>query len=81
MDKKPDEDCSCQKPFVCEKKLEDWFSVSVSDKSLTLTYLAFANEAAWGNLDTFHEQRNSFSSPKRYFQGNCEAPRTEIIQK
>ena len=32
-------------------------------------------------LDSFHEQKNSFSSTKRYFQGNSEARRTEIIQK
>ena len=29
----------------------------------------------------FHEQKNSFSSTKRYFQDNSEAHRTEIIQK
>ena len=29
----------------------------------------------------FHEQKNSFPSTKRYFQGNSEARRTEIIQK
>ena len=33
------------------------------------------------NLDSFHEQKNSFSSTKRYFQGNSEARRTGIIQK
>ena len=33
------------------------------------------------NLDTFNEQKNSSSSTKRYFQGNSEARRTEIIQK
>ena len=49
--------------------------------SLTLTFLAFANETARRNLDTFHEQKNSFSYTKRYFQGNGEARRTEIIQK
>ena len=27
-------------------------------------------------LDSFHEQKNSFSSTKRYFQGNSEARRT-----
>ena len=41
----------------------------------------FANKAAWRNLDTFHGQKISFSSTKRYFQGNSEARRTEIIQK
>ena len=40
-----------------------------------------ANETARRNLDTFHEQKNSFFSTKRYFQGNGEARRTEIIQK
>ena len=49
--------------------------------SLTITILAYANEAAWRNLDSFHEQKNYFSSTKRYFQGNSEARRTEIIQK
>ena len=29
----------------------------------------------------FHEQKNSFSSTRTYFQGNSEARRTEIIQK
>ena len=29
----------------------------------------------------FHEQKNSFSSTKRYFQDNSEAHGTEIIQK
>ena len=28
-----------------------------------------------------HEQKNSFSSTRTYFQGNSEARRTEIIQK
>ena len=32
-------------------------------------------------LDTFHEQKDSFSSTKRYFQGKSEARRTEIIKK
>ena len=32
-------------------------------------------------FDTFHEQKNSFSSLKRYFQGDSEARRTEIIKK
>ena len=32
-------------------------------------------------MDTFHEQKNYFSSTRRYFQGNSEACRTEIIQK
>ena len=45
------------------------------------TFLAFANEAAWRNLDTFSEQKNSSSSTKRYVQGNSEARRTEIIKK
>ena len=50
-------------------------------KFTNINFLAFANEAAWRNLDSFHEQKNSFSSTKRYFQGNSEARRTEIIQK
>ena len=50
-------------------------------KSLTSTFLALANEAVWRNLDTFHEQKNYFSSTRRYFQANGEARRTEIIQK
>ena len=33
------------------------------------------------NLDTIHDQKNSFPSTRRYFQGNSEARRTEIIQK
>ena len=49
--------------------------------NLTSTFLAFTNEAAWRNLDTFSEQKNFSSSTKRYFQGNSEAPRTEIIKK
>ena len=49
--------------------------------SLTSTFLAFANKAAWRNLDTFNEQKNSPSSTKIYFQGNSEARRTEIIKK
>ena len=36
-------------------------------------------ESAWRNLDTFHDQKNSFPSTKRYFQDK--ARRTEIIQK
>ena len=32
-------------------------------------------------LDTFHEQKNSFSSTRTHFQGNSKARRTEIIQK
>ena len=32
-------------------------------------------------MDTFHDQKNSFPSMRRYFQGNSEARRTEIIQK
>ena len=50
-------------------------------KFANINFPAFANEAAWRNLDTFHEQKNSFSSTKRYFQGNSEARRTEIIKK
>ena len=38
-------------------------------------------EAAWRNLDTFHEQKKYVSSTKRYFQGNSEARHTEIIQR
>ena len=49
--------------------------------SLTSTFHAFGNEAAWRNLDTLREQKHSFSSTKRYFQGDSEAHRTEIIQK
>ena len=45
------------------------------------TFLAFANVAAQRNLDTFHEQKNSFSSTERYFQDNGKVRRTEIIQK
>ena len=32
-------------------------------------------------MDTFQEQKNYFSFTRRYFQGNSEARRTEIIQK
>ena len=49
--------------------------------SLTSTFLTFANEAAWRNLDTFNEEKNSSSSTKRYFEGNSEARRTEITKK
>ena len=49
-------------------------------KLANIIFLAFANEVAWRNLDTFHGQKNYFSSTKRYFQGNSEARRTEIIQ-
>ena len=50
-------------------------------KFANINFLVFANEAVWRNLDTFHEQKNSFSSTRGYFQGNSEARRTEIIQK
>ena len=33
------------------------------------------------NLDTFHEQKNSFPSTRRYFLDSREAGRTEIILK
>ena len=46
-----------------------------------INFHAFAIEAGWRNLDTFHEQKNYFSSTRGYFQGNSEAHRTEIIQK
>ena len=32
-------------------------------------------------MDTFHEKKNSFSFTRRYFHGNSEARRTEIIKK
>ena len=44
-------------------------------------HFLFTNEAAWRNVDSFHEQKNSLTSNKRYFQGNSEARHTEIIQK
>ena len=40
-----------------------------------------ANEAAWRNLDTFHWTEKFFFSTERYFQGNSEARRAEIIKK
>ena len=46
-----------------------------------INFARVRNESAWRNLDTFHGQKNSFSSTRRYFQGNSEARRTEIIQK
>ena len=49
--------------------------------SLTSTFLAFANEAGWRNLDTFDEQKNSFPSTRRFFLDNREAGRAEIILK
>ena len=50
-------------------------------KFANITFLAVANEAARRNLDTFHEQKNVFSSTERYFQDNSEARGTEIILK
>ena len=49
--------------------------------NIKATFLAFANESAWRNLDTFHDLKNYFPSPRRCFQGISEARRTEIIQK
>ena len=46
----------------------------------TSSFLAFANEAAWRNLDTFYGQKHYFSVTRRYVQGNSEARRSEIIQ-
>ena len=66
------------KSFLFVRKIRKWvFDVGLS----TSTFLAFANEAAWRNLDTFYDQKNYFSFTKRYFQGNSDALRTEIIQK
>ena len=53
----------------------------MSESQTALTFLAFANEAGWRNLDTFHEQENSFPSTRRYFLDKREAGRTEIILK
>ena len=54
--------------------------MSESQTALILN-LIFANKSAWRNLDSFHDQKNYFPSTRRYFQGNREARRTEIIQK
>ena len=58
----------------------------MSETALILN-LKFANinfprvrKRSWmENLDTFHEQKNSFPSIRRYFLDNREAGRTEII--
>ena len=51
------------------------FDVGVSDCSnfkheiraiVTSSFLAFANEAAWRNLDTFYGQKHYFSVTGRY---------------
>ena len=61
----------------------------MSDSQTALIFnLKFANInfprvrklSVWRNLDTFHEQKNSSSSTRTYFQGNSEA-KLEIIQK
>ena len=86
--KKPNVDFSTRSLLFVRKIRKSVFDVGVSDGpnykiwySLTSTFLAFANESAWRNLDTFHDQKNSLPSTRRYFQGNSEARRTEIIQK
>ena len=88
VDKKPKVDCSCQKLFFWLEKLDDRFTMSECQTALisnpkfaNITFHAVANEAAWRNLDTFHEQKNVFSSTERYFQDNSEARGTEIILK
>ena len=48
---------------------------------LTSTLFAFANKAARRNLDTFHQQNNSSSFTRRYFQSNIKTRRTDVIQK
>ena len=48
---------------------------------LTSTLLAFANKAARRNLDAFHQQNNSSSFTRGYFQSNIKTRWTNIIQK
>ena len=50
-------------------------------KFANINFPRVRKQSCMEKFDTFHEQKNSFSSTKRYFQGNSEARRTEIIKK
>ena len=50
-------------------------------KFANINFLRVRKQSRRRNVDTFNEQKNSSSSTKRYFQGNSEARRTEIIRK
>ena len=50
-------------------------------KFANINFLRVRKQSRRRNLDIFNEQKNSSSSTKRYFQGNSEARRPEIIKK
>ena len=76
------------KVFYFQLKSEYRFSRPESQNGLSFN-LKFANinflhvrkQSFTENLDTSHQQDNSFSLTRRYFQGNSETCLTEIIQK
>ena len=61
--------------------LECQTALTFNLKFANINFRRVGKRSRMENLDTFHEQKNSFSSNKRYFQGNSEARGTEIIQK
>ena len=60
---------------------ESWTALILNLIFANINFPRVRNESAWRRLDTFHDQKNYFSSTRRYFQGKSEARRTEIIQK